>query len=67
MKFSGIEFGKALLKKTGYNVGIEKYVYQDVFTSRLKRCTLDMPILTTAGYCIDFEFHAGYISKKNNG
>ena len=64
LRFSGIEFAKALMKKTGYDVGIEQCAFQNVSTSRLKGCRLNMSILTTANYCIDFKFHAGLISKK---
>ena len=50
--------------KTGEKPGIEKYYLQDIFHSNLKRGVVDLPIITAHGYCIDYEFHSGEISKN---
>lgn len=58
LKLSARAFGNALMVITGEKPGIAEVLHQDVLSARLKRGIMDLPIKTTDGLCIDYEFHA---------
>lgn len=64
LKLSSRAFGNALMHVTGEKPGILKVLHQDVLSSRLKRGIMDLPIQTSHGYCIEYEFHSGNLSPK---
>lgn len=64
LKLSARAFGNALMRVTGEKPGIIEVLHQDVLSARLKSGILDLPIKTSHGYAIDYEFHSGPISKK---
>ena len=63
LKLSARAFGNALMRITGEKPGIVEVLNQDVLTSRLKRGILDLPVKTSDGLCIEFEFHSGPIEE----
>lgn len=63
LKLSARAFGNALMRITGEKPGIIEILNQDVFSARLKRGILDLPIKTSNGNCIDYEFHLGPINE----
>lgn len=64
LKLSARTFGNALMRVTGEKPGIIEVLHQDVLSARLKSGILDLPIKTSHGYAIDYEFHSGPIGKK---
>lgn len=64
LKLSSRAFANALMHITREKPGIKEFLHQDVLTARLKRGILDLPVLTTYGLCILYEFHSGRISGK---
>lgn len=64
LKLSGRALGNALMRITNEKPGISEILNQDVLTSRLKRGILDLPLKTTYGIVIAYEFHSGPVSEK---
>ena len=64
LKLSSRAFSNALMRIVGEKPGIIEVLHQDVLTARLKREILDLPVRTSHGYVILFEFHAGPMSGK---
>ena len=58
LKLSARAFGNALMRVTGEKPGIAEVLHQDVLSARLKRGIMDLPVKTSHGYCIEYEFHA---------
>ncbi len=61
LKLSSRAFSNALMNVVGEKLGILEVLHQDVLTARLKREILDLPVRTSHGYAILFEFHSGPI------
>lgn len=64
LKLSARAFGNALMRITGERPGIVEVLNHDVLSARLKRGVMDLPIKTSYGVCIDYEFHAGHLSES---
>lgn len=64
LKLSGRVLGNALMRITNEKPRISEILNQDVLTACLKREILDLPIKTTYGIVIAYEFHSGFISEK---
>jgi hypothetical protein len=62
LKLSSKAFSNALMHVVGEKPGIIEVLHQDVLTARLKRGIIDLPVRTSHGYAILFEFHSGPIS-----
>jgi hypothetical protein len=63
LKLSARAFGNALMRVTGEKPGISEVLHQDVLSARLKRGIMDLPVKTSYGYCIEYEFHADKLDK----
>ena len=64
LKLSARAFSNALMHIVGEEPGIIEVLGQDVWSSRLRRGIVDLPVRTSHGYVDLFEFHSGPISQK---